>query len=386
MLFIGQYQMKKKSEYVSVYLRNEIEEPASYYRISQYLHKIDGVKIKINNAIGRKQFRRCMDIKSDILCYLYKIYLYGIINIREIYFLLRDIICRPKMVIISRTVIPKRLGILPYLMLEKVVSRCEVYWDFDDVIDLGEICRKQWKLLCEYSNKIVVTNQYLKNRIPEHNRRKVIILPTTDGDMQGFDYQKIEKEREESYEKEIGLLWLATAVNIPFLNRIIPAIDKCAKKLKIKKKVLKLYVVCNQSVDVETECLEIINIIWSKENSLQMLQKSHIGIMPLIDNEYTRGKGGFKLIQYMASCLPVIASDIGFSHFVVKEDTGILLDDRNSIKCWEDAIYYLSVNKEYWKNTGRQAYKKWKEDFSYEVNLEFWKKALSGINKERGKK
>ena len=51
---------------------------------------------------------------------------------------------------------------------------------------------KQWKLLCEYSNKIVVTNQYLKNRIPEHNRRKVIILPTTDGDMQGFDYQKIE--------------------------------------------------------------------------------------------------------------------------------------------------------------------------------------------------
>ena len=34
--------MKKKSEYVSVYLRNEIEEPASYYRISQYLHKIDG--------------------------------------------------------------------------------------------------------------------------------------------------------------------------------------------------------------------------------------------------------------------------------------------------------------------------------------------------------
>ena len=52
---------------------------------------------------------------------------------------------------------------------------------------------------------------------------------------------------------------------------------------------------------------------------------AHIGIMPLPDNDFTRGKGGFKLIQYMSTAMPVIASAVGFNKQIVTKDFGYLV-------------------------------------------------------------
>jgi hypothetical protein len=63
---------------------------------------------------------------------------------------------------------------------------------------------------------------------------------------------------------------------------------------------------------------------WSEASEIVELQSMDIGIMPLPDEPWARGKSGYKLIQYMACGLPVVASPVGVNAEIVREDNGFL--------------------------------------------------------------
>jgi glycosyltransferase involved in cell wall biosynthesis len=58
---------------------------------------------------------------------------------------------------------------------------------------------------------------------------------------------------------------------------------------------------------------------WSEDTEVKSIQQFDIGIMPLPDLPMERGKCGYKLIQYLACCLPVIASPVGVNRNIVKD-------------------------------------------------------------------
>ena len=58
---------------------------------------------------------------------------------------------------------------------------------------------------------------------------------------------------------------------------------------------------------------------WSPENEVSVLGAGHVGVMPLADTRYNRGKCAFKLIQYMARAIPVVASPVGANCEVVRD-------------------------------------------------------------------
>jgi glycosyltransferase involved in cell wall biosynthesis len=57
---------------------------------------------------------------------------------------------------------------------------------------------------------------------------------------------------------------------------------------------------------------------WSEDTELELLASSRVGIMPLPDEKFERGKCGFKLIQYMGIGLPTIASPIGENNYIIE--------------------------------------------------------------------
>ena len=59
-------------------------------------------------------------------------------------------------------------------------------------------------------------------------------------------------------------------------------------------------------------------VTWSEDSEVAEVQKMDIGIMPLIDHPFERGKSGYKLIQYMACGLPVVASPVGVNAEIVE--------------------------------------------------------------------
>lgn len=362
---------------ISVYVRNQDEGASCYYRIIQYTKEINA-NFKINNAMSKKNYRHNLDLTNNWSKKLLQVYFYILMLIRLTWFIVVDIIKTPDFVIVQRTTIPRYTPKYYNALLSILAKRTDLYWDFDDDIFInGEISYKQAEILFKYSAKIIVTNNYLHERVPEKFRNKVIKLPTTDGDFRNIDLNDILKNRKQSFQNEIRLVWVATSSNIPNLLKIIPELDLCAQELYDNyKKKLVLSVVCNKPVENKTQKLIIDNINWTRETARKVIIDSHIGLMPLQYSKYALGKGGFKLIQYLATGLPVIGSNVGFNNDVISEDCGILVDDRLSSKGWNTAIKKIVIDWDHWKTYSDAAYNRWKQVFSYENNLLIWKNLL----------
>jgi glycosyltransferase involved in cell wall biosynthesis len=373
--------MKKK--YCSVYVRNDVEGPSCYYRIIQYMNKINK-NIVINNVLSRKEYRRNLDCTNKYKKKVIQGWLYILMLVRVTFFLLRDLICKPTYIIVSRTVIPRYTPLYLEWILIGVLKRSTLYWDFDDhIFNNGEISKNQANILSYYSKNIIVTSKFLRSKLDIKYQNKVILLPTTDGDMQNFDQEVLNYYRMTSFHQEIRLVWVATSSNIPNLLKIIETLDDAARKLiQLNNKQLILTVVCNISVEFEGKYLIIRNIKWTRERAEEEIFKAHIGIMPLINREYALGKGGFKLVQYISTGLPVIASKIGFNIEIVNDFNGILIEDKVDNEGWVDAIVKITQSWCVWETFSIGSYKTWKEKFSFERNLKLWKNLLDNIGEE----
>ena len=93
---------------------------------------------------------------------------------------------------------------------------------------------------------------------------------------------------------------------------------------------------------LEGKNIEIIN--WSLKTELVHLSKFDIGIMPLANDLWTKGKGGYKILQYMAIGIPAVASPVGINKCLIKNGYNGFLAS-NEIECIEK-IEYLILNKD----------------------------------------
>lgn len=84
--------------------------------------------------------------------------------------------------------------------------------------------------------------------------------------------------------------------------------------------------------------VEVIELPWREDTEVELINTLDIGIMPLHDNPWSRGKCAFKLIQYMACGVPVVASPVGANVDVVTPDCGFLASDTPQ---WLDSLRRL---------------------------------------------
>jgi glycosyltransferase involved in cell wall biosynthesis len=98
--------------------------------------------------------------------------------------------------------------------------------------------------------------------------------------------------------------------------------------------------------------LNIINHSWSEEGELAFLKKLDVGIMPLTDDEWARGKGGYKLYLYMASGIPCLASPVGINGRVITHGKNGFLAHTN--EDWVNYIRELSENSDLRQQLGKQ--------------------------------
>lgn len=356
---------------ISVYLRNKVINPSGYYRIYQYLKEMNYSDLKYRELVCDDIYTKYHFQYNKFNKLLYIATVFG----KSFYDLFCDVfLYKPDVVIINREICPKFQTKIHYLLEKKLLKNAYVIWDFDDaILHAGEISKQEHVLLEEYADKIVVLNNYLKDSLKTKNHKKVELMPTTDGDYYKQNFSK-EEIRKENYNKEIRLIWLATHSNIPYLQEVIPDLDQAAGILKkeFSKDVI-LTCVCNKKVEAETKYLKIRNITWERQKALECMSECHIGIMPLGDNQFTRGKGGFKLIQYMSAGLPIIASDVGFNKEIVKDEFGVLVRQPED---WYNAVKKLGTEYDLWKLQSEHAKKEWENYYSYRKTYEFWDKLI----------
>lgn len=268
---------------------------------------------------------------------------------------------------------------LPFLIRKLKSCTTKIIWDFDDdILQSKEISPKEYQLLSINSNKIFVTHTYLANKIDKKYRDKVSILPTTDGDFLNIDLQQQLLHRKEIFNQELRLVWVGSAVNLSHLKPIVSTLDECARIFieKYNKNII-LKVCCSEPLCMATRFLQIENILWEREIAVKCIESSHLGIMPLLPTDYSLGKGGFKLIQYMAAGLPVIGSAVGFNNTIVKNEFGCLISELSNFNEWFCALKKWGINFEDYQKASIASQKEWERSFFMPNNLKKWADALN---------
>lgn len=362
---------------VSIYVRNNKYRPSNYYRIVQYSNYFKDCRV--NTLLPSFLYITFYNRKKNLIIkFILRIIIYFWIITSLTIYLIRDLINPPKYIIVQKELIPKYMPVYIAFLFKKLIKRSSLIWDFDDdIITKKQASERELQILCEYSKVIVTTNTFLKNKLDKKYQEKVILMPTTDKDMFVNNIDKVNSKRIKSFEKEIRLVWIGTDSNLPNLERIIKVLDKIALKVNkdINKKLV-LIVVCSVPINIYTKHLIIKNIIWTREQAKIEVHNAHIGIMPLINNEYNKGKAAFKLVQYLSAGLPVIGSDVGFNKEVINKKNGILVQDEIDLFTWTNAILSLSKSNQIWKEYSNNAIVYWKEKFNFDNNLEKWKNIL----------
>jgi glycosyltransferase involved in cell wall biosynthesis len=172
---------------------------------------------------------------------------------------------------------------------------------------------------------VVAGNEYLADRARLANARRVEIVPTV-VDLER--YKVIQSIRDDF--PVVG--WIGSPATSHYLPTIGPAIESLARDRDVRFVALGASTAAVSGLPIEVQP-------WSEETEIQSIQTFNIGIMPLVNDSWERGKCGYKLIQYMACGLPVVASPVGVNLQLVEHGVnGFLAQDTAE---WEQALRRL---------------------------------------------
>ena len=364
---------KEKQKRVSVYIKAGERAATSYYRFYQYFRQIDA-DVKFNLMIPNSKWNVFFPIVNQPKWK--QVYIFFFIYFRVLWNLAVDLVRKPDIIVISRCIINK---VLPYSyrLLLKLQKRrgCKIVWDFDDNIIGTEMTRKNFNWFSSYVNLIIVGSPTLKELINNKFQEKVILLPTTDGDMHKRLTDDIKEKRVAGFDTDIRIIWVGTFSTLNYVRDITPAIEKAGKRLKEDKKELHLIVVCDKELEYKPDNFILHNVKWEKQVAINQMLHAHVGIMPLEDNEGTRGKCGFKLIQYLSVGLPVIGSIVGMNQTIINDKVGIGVDEVDT-ESWTNAIISIVSDVTKWATHSANAYKEWELKYNVSYNLSEWNKII----------
>jgi glycosyltransferase involved in cell wall biosynthesis len=188
------------------------------------------------------------------------------------------------------------------------VSRRRVF-DVDDAIyvrkprRLGDAAddsiwrKRKFAATCRFVNEVAAGNDVLA-AVARGAAPAVTILPTS---IDTAAYQPSTA----ATDGPPTIAWIGSPENLVYLEIIRPALAR----LSVKYPTLSLKVICSRFPDWPEVNIE--RVAWSSATEAAALAASHIGVMPLTDDEWARGKCAFKLLQYMAAALPCVASPVG---------------------------------------------------------------------------
>jgi glycosyltransferase involved in cell wall biosynthesis len=138
--------------------------------------------------------------------------------------------------------------------------------------------------------------------------------------------------------------WVGTAINLPYLVAIEDALAAAHARIPFE------LVVISERPPVFREFAHMRFIPWSAETEYAHVTQFDIGLMPLADNEHSRGKCAYKALQYMSRGVPVIASDVGINReWIEKPGAGLAVNADG----WVEALITLLSSAETRAQMGR---------------------------------
>ena len=215
----------------------------------------------------------------------------------------------------------------------------KIIYDFDDAIMYSPKTPENdksshfrlFRRTAKIADMVIAGNSYLADHAQKFNRN-IKILPT------GLHTNAYEVETESKNDGKIRLVWIGSKSTLLYLEQIKPALEEIG--LSFNNVVLRI--ICDDFFDLQN--MEVEKCRWSLEKQAVDLVTSDIGLAPLPNNRFTRGKCGFKILQYQAANLPIVTSPVGVNAEYVRN--GVTGYHAQNIPQWIDRVSELIDNIE----------------------------------------
>lgn len=251
-------------------------------------------------------------------------------------------------------VLLQREMVSTFVTLEPLTGKPRIL-DVDDAIFLyrgGAFARR----LAEMSDCVICGNVYLADWFGKWNRNIEIIPTGVNIDR----YVPVPLHCEDRDRQALG--WVGTSGNLKYLYSIENALAKVMKAVPDAQ----LVVVSDKTPQLQRiDPARIKYVRWTVEKEVADIQSMDVGIMPLDDTTWARGKCSFKMLQYMACGLPVVVSPVGMNAEVLS--MGNIGVGATSESEWTEAVVRLLQSREMRSRLGSEGRKVVEERFSIPV-------------------
>jgi glycosyltransferase involved in cell wall biosynthesis len=276
---------------------------------------------------------------------------------------------RPQRLLLHREASPLSRGSLERRLLSR--SDFAVY-DFDDALQWdwggGGFARRlapkapKAHLAVKLADRVIAGSPVLAEWASQHNQ-DVVLIPSCVAPhlyRQKTDFRLTEPPR---------LGWIGSADNEAYLRQVAPALHEVHRRTGARLTLIGTTV---RSLGALESIIDRVR--WSEETQHDQLADFDVGIFPVPDEPYTRGKCGYKLLQYAAAGTPAIATPIGVNRQILSE-LGMPAAEESTE--WVDAILgLLALSPDARAALGRRAHEVAQLRYSYDAWLSRWQEAV----------
>jgi glycosyltransferase involved in cell wall biosynthesis len=270
-------------------------------------------------------------------------------HVEKAYWVLRDFLRRYGAMRTARdydaAVIYREMGMLGPAVYERMLVRAGVpfFFDFDDAIWMqpagGSNPLFGWlhfwgktRTNCRLARAVVTGNTYLADFARQYNP-STYLVPTS------IDLAKYPVQPEPQSDDPFVIVWSGSTHTLQHLEHARPVLERFGTMRRTR-----LRIICNVPPHRKVANVENEFLPWNGETEARDLGAAHVGIMPLPDDPFTRGKCALKGLQYMAVGRPAVMSPVGVNADIVRTgENGVLASTEDE---WIASLESLAVSRD----------------------------------------
>ncbi len=252
---------------------------------------------------------------------------------------------------------------LPSIIENTLISgKSKIVADYDDAFFhrydqnksffVRNLLKNKIDLVMKYADLVLAGNNYLLERAKLSNGN-VKLFPTV-VDINNF------KNSNPIKDDVFTIGWIGSPGTAKYLN----IIEDALKEVSLDKDIRINLIGAN---NIEINGVSINHIKWDENTEVEEISKFDVGIMPLPDDPWERGKCGFKLIQYLSCNIPVVGSPVGVNQEIIIN--GVNGFQASSKDEWIKYIRFLKDNKELTIKMGANGRRIVEEKYSLNGNV-----------------
>ena len=206
-------------------------------------------------------------------------------------------------------------------LIERAIARRgkPIVLDFDDAIFMSNVSEANRAIgflknpgrvaeVVRLSTRVVVGNEFLASYARHHNDQVTVIPTALDTDR---FVPRLEAPAQPERELVVG--WIGSPTTFPYLQDLAGVLAQVAGQHRFRLKV------SGAGQPVHFPGVAVDEVPWSLANEVSLFNTCDIGVYPLKDDEWSKGKCGFKAIQCMACGVPVVAAEVGVNREIITD-------------------------------------------------------------------